>query len=1098
MQKLASHPEDPYQLDEDTKKKIKRFVKKSFRQKVRKANAQSSHNSATPANDSRLYEATLSSGSSGLEGTTGGQTVHGGHVPHASSLNHAKRVSSSRAIAVNEMEEAQALRQSHPRPVGQQQSVTSQTLPNESPISPFGPGFDRGRYPALRRRRANKNYTPARTADTTHMLTHNRFEAFDDHLRSQAVTGLSTDPTLTVPASNQHNPDLEVSNGEDQVGLLKASANQPTTTHASQMQPRALTTAAEKKRTPTDQRSAVELLASIEGPTDLGPVTPNSVGDSDISRSQREASAQGQRRVTVVGEAPAGGRGPVFPRLAKSRSRTAKSPSAQQAPRKRSLEDTGPPQESRPTFRPKPATALDPNFEHMVAVLVTNTPSRSTRDGQRYSITPKTQKQLVTDRSMVKHVDFAPEDGKPNFVRVETKVIDPVRQPGRCFSSLLRNRELGLSSRGRRVGTIGELRQLKSEMIEPWKDWKGASGDVVTVAWSPDSNVYAFGAAAHTNIEDIQYNRPCNLLLGNLNSNQIKELPDHRIDRPKPQAIPNGPNATQAVYDACDPNVYETVTSIAFSSTGDRMYTASHDCTVKIWDVAAGKHECLSTFRHEAWVTSMEVSEQRHCLFATASKCVKDAVRIYYSPEDPEAYVNFSASRAETRPDWKIYPECLRWGPNPHNSHLLLAGFQQWEQRRDLLLGGGQLCLWDAHALESIKVAPSSQSVYAAAWHPTQPYFATGGAPGNNIVDKTVTKTVVRTWDVRVPKRFQIEYGCAAIDMQDITFSPLDSNVVTAGCTDGISYVWDWRWPDRPLHRLKHGSPLVELDHTREREEADTGVMLSLWGPGGSLFYTGSSDGIIKAWDVRRHPKDVLIRDVAKFDVSIQSGAFSPDGNNLLVGDAEGGIHVLSSAPCGPRSNVQSTDAYIDLVRASDGSGRSLDPNDDDPGTEGIEAAKALVESGQLEYHKELGVGQGLNYKGPYAAYARKEATESSVGRLRKKFEKTQPISKKGVKRWDIAIPMTSLLHERKELMDREKDGKKLALEGPDGHGSKAIQRSKAPAGGSVGATVAGGREDRRVEDDMISESEMVEENYWWDRMGEEEIERARAGRVRC
>lgn len=957
------------------------------------------------------------------------------------------------------------------------------------------------------------------------MLKQDHFISHDDHLRSQPITGLFHDPTSTVPASKKHIKNPGVSNGKDQVRLLKTLANQPTISHASETQLTVSTIVNEKKKSFTNSESALELLASVKESTDIRPVAAKSASCGNVSKELRQPLVQGQRRMIDVTETPAGGRRPIFSHLAKSRNNNTADQPAQKILDKRPLEGSGSRKKPRPILYPKPATAFDPSLEHVVAVLVTDTSNWPSDDAQGYSITRKNRMQLVNSQSIIKHLDLTSKPGKPTFVRMETKVIDPIRDSRRCISSLLRNRELGLSYRGRHVGTLNELHQLKSQMIEPWKNWKGASGDVVAVAWSPSSNVYAFGAAAHTNIEDIQYNRPCNLLLGDLTSNQIRELPDHRIDRPKPETIPNGPNATQAVYDACDANVYETVTSIAFSFTGDRMFTASHDCTVKIWDVSVGNHKCLSTLRHEAWVTSVEISEHRQGLVATASKCVKDAVRIYYDPAEPSCYVNFSASRAETRPNWKMYPECLRWGPNPSNSHLLLAGFQQWEQQEDLLSSGGQLCLWDANTSESIKVTPSSQSVYAAAWHPTEPFFATGGAPGNNISDKINTKTVVRTWDVRVPKRCHVEYECPAIDMQDITFSPLNPNIVTAGCTDGISYVWDWRWPDQPLHRLKHGGPLVDLDYTREREEADTGVMLSLWGPSGTLFYTGSSDGIIKAWDVRRHPNDVLISNVANFDVSIQSGAFSPDGNNLLVGDAEGGIHVLSSAPCWPRSNVGSTDAYIDLVRASDGSGLHLDQIDDNPGTEGIEAANSLVESGQLDYHKELGIGQGSNYNGPYAAYARKETAGSIIGRLRKKFEKKQPISKRGEKRWDIAIPMTSLLDERKETLKRKKSSDKMAVDEVNEHEPKPLHRSKggesirtslffsAPEGTSAvghpsptslvdsvaskvtGATVADGHEDQTVEYNTISESEMVEENFWWEMMGKKEIDEARAGR---
>ena len=1044
---------------------MKGFIKKVFLQEVRRANRQSSHVSAAPADHPGFDTGTLSTSSSKPTATNVSKlTETNGCRSSASDLDHPEKTLSSRATVVDEREGAQALQQSHTTPLEQQSSAPLGQSPSESPMSCFAPGFDRGRYPALRRRRGNKYYTPTKTSKKS-----SKFE------KEQST-------------SSGHNSNLGLPNGKDQVQLPHALASQPTSLPERALQLTASTTPAEKGGVSTNKGSALE-------PAYKGYPVTELASNADTSKSPQQVSAQGQGRMSEVGKPFASSR--------------ATNQSAQSIASKWLLENSTPQKESRPNFRSQPATALDPSLEYVVAVLVTDTPKEPFEDGQKYTITPANRKQLTTNQSIIKHVDFTSKAGKPRLVRIETKVTDPMLRPGSCISSLLRNRELGLTSRGRHAGTIAELRQLRSEMLEPWKEWKGASGDVVAIAWHPDSNVYAFGAAAHTNVEDIQYNRPCNLLLGNLASNQVRELPDHRVDRPRPETISHGPNSNPAVYDACDPKVYETVTSIAFSPTGDRMFTASHDCTVKIWDVSNEKFQCLSTLRHEAWVTSVEISEQQPGLFATASKSVNDAVRIYH---DSSIYVSFSASRAVMKPEWKIYPECLRWGPNSSTSHLLLAGFQQWEQQVDSLSAGGQLCLYDARAFEIIKVSPSSQSVYAAAWHPTEPFFATGGTPGNNVIDKINTKTVVRVWDVRTPKRCHVEYECPAADMQDITFCPVNSNVVTAGCTDGNSYIWDWRWPDEILHRLKHGRPLAELDHTREREDADTGVMLSLWGPGGSLYYTGSSDGMIKAWDVRRHPNDVLISNVANFDVSIQSGAFSPDGDHLLVGDAEGGIHFLSSAPSGPRSNNKSTDAYIDLVRAADGSGIQVDHNDDNPGTEGIEAAKSLVKSGQLEYNRQLGVGKGDNYQGPYAAWARKDDGKSPFGRLRKKYEKRQPITKRGEKNWNVATPMTTLLHERRRQLGGDKGGlynfgSKTAQPSQGGEtlgasplsstSGGALSAAPSSAHTSVGPIVADGGGNGSVEYNMIPESEMIEENYWWTRMGEEEIDEARAGRVK-
>ena len=801
------------------------------------------------------------------------------------------------------------------------------------------------------------------------------------------------------------------------------------------------------------------------------------------------------------------------------------------------------PARDQPPTREPLSTALDPHLERLVAALIPNVDhTRPYAKSNRYHITYDEQEDLVDDPNLIKHVDISL--GK--LVRIETQIVDQAKRPLRSSSSLLRHRELGSDTRGRHVNTQNELRLRNAETIMPWRSWKGASGDIVAAAWAPDSTTYAVGAAAHTNVEDLQYNRPCNLLLGELTSNALTELPDHRVARPKPETIPSGPNATQAVYDACDPNVYETVTSIAFAPIGTRMYTASHDRTVKIWDTAL--RSCQATLRHDAWVTSIEASTQIPGLFATATKKTQNAIRVYYSQSSDDALVHshFSSSRAELRPDWQIYPECLRWGPTPYTSHLLLAGFYQWSDDSG---GSGQIVLWDAHAFQGVKVSPSSQSVYAAAWHPHSSLFATGGAPSGVVTDRQSTKSVVRTWDLRTTKRYTMEYECNALDMQDVTFSPMDSNIVTAGCTDGISYIWDFRRPDRPLHRLRHGKPIIDLDHTRDREQADTGVMMSLWGLGGTLFYTGSSDGMVKAWDIRRHPADVLIRNVAQFEAGVQSGAFSPDGTNLLVGDADGGFHILSSAPCGPRDpKYEGTEGPINLVRAQDGSGLKLEGDDDDPGTEGRETGRELIESGQLDLHPEFGVTRGQYYHGPYARDSRKPGSEpNKIGRLLPEYAKLQAFSREGEERPDIAEQRRGLIRARKLLIDEElnKHSSKstagqiireedhltpLARSDSDpSHSPLEPSQRAQPFGRAtftghgqdfLDPTVSNRATDHERDDpvneakinraptpktvfgaknNMIPENRMVEENYWWPRLGEDEIakakEKARHGR---
>ena len=995
---------------------------------------------------------------------------------------------------------------------------------------PFPPGFDRGRFPAQRRRRANKFYTPERPPTTNLKILPPYLEAASDRLTRQATvqhtargrTSRSRQSRRlpeTTPPEDLIRRELAKRLNSDQA--LKDLCQAIASGKASDLQLKAFQQHIDdigdsiQRAIPSASQVGNTVLEDIAHETESDSLSSFEFG-SGPDQSHWPASQSEQNtllrtwakryRHDAQTKERSTNHGSDAHIAAKFRIRAGE---RTMTPVKRSL-----------------ATANNSSLEKLVAEIVASESRSPQLDYEtRYRITEKDQRQLLQKRDLVKYVDE--EDAK--LIRLETRIIDPTDRPQRSISSLLRQRELGSHSRG--IYDVNELRLRHAEKIKPWRYCKGASGDIVAAAWAPDSLLYAVGAAAHTNEEDLQYNRPCNLLVGELTSNTLTELPDHRVDRPKPGAISSGPNASQAVYDACDPNVYHTVTSIAFTPSGDQMYTASHDKTVKIWDVY--RRSCIATLAHDSWVTSVEASQQWSGLFATAAGCIKDPIRIYHSQgsDYPSCYTQFSSSRALARPLLSIHPECLRWGPTAQTSHLLLAGFHTSNEEDGENGTEGQLILWDVAAGATIKVAPSSQSVFAAAWHPTQPFFATGGAPGNNVTNKWLNKSVVRTWDVRSSKHYTMEYECTAVDMQDITFSPNDSNIVTAGCTDGTSFVWDFRWPDQPLHRLRHGRPIVGWDHG---EEVDTGVMMSLWGLGGTIFYTGSSDGMIKAWDVRRHPQDVLVKNVAQFGAGIQSGAFSPDGTNLLVGDAEGGVHVLSSAPCGPRTDMYDRQSNcreepIALLRAPDGSGRKLNPKDDSVENEGREAANELVRTGQVEYYTDLGVGKGPRYEGPYGTYWRTEHTEPTRrGHLKPEIERSQPFSRRGERRDDIINSRKALLEERRGMILNKRNkrrgeeyvetsriignvGEQLSLTSIPGSGSPRLpskrlgqtlldtpsesQRKVTDIARSTPAGILALDLDVAIENLDITESEMIEENYWWPQLGHDEIELARQGR---
>ena len=1039
---------------------------------------------------------------------------------------------------------------------------------------PFPPGFDRGRFPAQRRRRGNKFYTPPRPQKTPKVSNIQSSQALSQvpYGESESKQGSNNrNPSQPTRIKELHAP-LHYRPRHDEVteSLIERAKSDPNTR--------------DLLRTIASGKGTKAQIAEVQHYLDTHSLSPLS-GKESLAQRSSEVVNRGNSSNSVVnneiyymspalspsqiqGNPSDKENGVGLPwetykystkRRNADRSRTFAStnedsyaPSMTDLIRLQQMANSTSDYPMRQQIHAsrRLSTVLDPYLEcHAIRAIMDDSDiSRACPEEDWCSIDGDEQRQLVYNHILPKHIVSSSKPHRPSsltslkpkkFIMIESRVVDPVHRNQQSTASLLRHRELGTNASGRYSYCQNELRLRNAEKIEPWRSWKGASGDVVTAAWASNSTTYAFGAAAHANEEDLQYNRPCNLLLGDLNSNILTEMPDHRVDRPKPQSISGGPNAVQAVYDACDPMVYKTVTAIAFAPTGNRMYTASHDQTVKIWDTSA--KTCQGTLSHNGWVTSIEASTQVDGLFATATKVTHDSIRVYHSKDDNLSHSHFSSSRAEMRPDSQIYPECLRWGTQPYTSHLLLAGFHQWGDDAN---ESGQLMLWDARAFQSIKVSPSSQSVYAASWHPNSPLFATGGSPGNVLSDKVSTQSVVRTWDVRSSKRYTMEYECSALDMQDVTFSPLDPNIITAGCTDGTTFVWDFRRPDEPLHRLRHGTPIIDWDHTRDREEVDTGVMMSLWGLGGTIFYTGSSDGMIKAWDIRRHPADVLVRNVAQFQAGVQCGALSPDGTNILVGDADGGIHILSSAPCG-RPTGDADDATgpieepISLARAPDGSGLNIEKDDDDPGTVGKDASHELVDSRQLDYDPEFGVTKGPNYRGPFAMDFRKEESapyeteNDKLQALTTKGEVCEEIAqrRRGIikaRKMKLANELSKLLELPSPLIKAEASSPTVVRRRLFGPKPQSVTKSSKSMLFPLSATqnrnfnfidLTQDEEPTRhnyidlsndvayssveqlddAEDNTIPESEMVEENLWWPRLGEEEImkakEKARLGR---
>ncbi|KAJ8148461.1 hypothetical protein LV165_008378 [Aspergillus fumigatus] len=289
----------------------------------------------------------------------------------------------------------------------------------------------------------------------------------------------------------------------------------------------------------------------------------------------------------------------------------------------------------------------------------------------------------------------------------------------------------------------------------------------------------------------------------------------------------------------------------------------------------------------------------------------------------------------------------------------------------------------------------ASNDVNVLAWSPDGTKFAAGATAqcdegnmeynrGNNLVIGDLTcnrlEEVPGHYIIRPPGRAasqralsdnRLFMSVTAMQWFDDTLftASYDNTVKLWSCTNGVTYVWDYRKRDQVLLELSHGEPLNQLDELLEREQDDVGVRMALWGDEINQFYTGASDGIVKQWNILRAQEDALTKNVFGIEEEIMCGAFSSDKSNLLIGDAGGGIHILSTSNSSPHEGRDPNEAERKMQFR-----HAAQPPCDDHASDsesGLVAARKLLNSGKLKRHPVFGVGQGPHYDGPYAGWAR-------------------------------------------------------------------------------------------------------------------------------
>ncbi|TGJ86052.1 hypothetical protein E0Z10_g2678 [Xylaria hypoxylon] len=542
---------------------------------------------------------------------------------------------------------------------------------------------------------------------------------------------------------------------------------------------------------------------------------------------------------------------------------------------------------------------------------------------------------------------------------------------------------------------ITTVKSNREDYLEPQVEWTNCAGDIMTVSWLSNTD-FVCGTTTHSDSHNQQYNKPGNLLLGSAVTNTLRAYPDHRIVRP---IVSSGDNALDSMIASQDPWLFTSVVSSDYDPSCDLAYTSSFDRTVKVWKPENGSMVALGTWEHDGRVNFVVTSKNGRATVATAADVPTEAVRVYHLDQSnisDSRYDSYSCTRVHDEDyvpseKWAYYPAAIRWGLAPSVNHLLLIGYsprsptgEDHEIPEDKL-NSGELCLWDTITKTQVRVSSAkTQNVFEVTWHPSRASFA-AATSASQVLEKTdqTPRTQIRLFEMNKETG---QYGaiktldCAAIDINELSIMPnsLLYSYVAASCTDGNVYVWDTSASDWPMCVLKHGDPVEEL--LGKREEEDVGVKFAAWATTADRLYTGSSDGVVKVWNIR-HGKGVLVKDLIEVAAPITYGAFSPDFTKLVIGDGSGRVYLLALEDPedeDPPPNPAGVSAGFLNIQMNGGSQRAIrrprlflphpelphpDARSDGP-MEGQESAREYLRTAELVLHPDptIGAVQGVNY----------------------------------------------------------------------------------------------------------------------------------------
>ncbi|EEB05732.1 Rik1-associated factor Raf1 [Schizosaccharomyces japonicus yFS275] len=401
---------------------------------------------------------------------------------------------------------------------------------------------------------------------------------------------------------------------------------------------------------------------------------------------------------------------------------------------------------------------------------------------------------------------------------------------------------------------------LRSESIlamKPWKHFNETSGDTVSVGFDPSGRKMALGSTSQRGV----YNRLGTLWLGDLLRGEMSVLKGHQ---------------TRSLEGDIE---FRTISDVCFSNSGRHLFTGGFDDCVRIWTTEGVACDVFSQSKGHI----QQLTLSRDDVLAASSKDGRGfLIRTHPETGKVKSFTELAFKKAlEKRYEASLIEYTM---PNVNTGGYVVVGYDNFHQQKN----DGCAAVFDPGSGIPIKeLNVNSEAIASLAIQPLSDNFIIGS---NSHVSGRVRLFDSRT--LSTVKMFNTP-------QKDINHTTVDRSgiFVTSSGTDNQTYVWDVRSHNKPLHVLKHGkTKMIHFDF-ENTEEVDAGINMALWQPDGSVFITGGSDGVVKAWDPRLH--EPFVQNVTEVDAAVTYGCFSPDASKLVVCFAGGGMNIYSV--CGNR-----------------------------------------------------------------------------------------------------------------------------------------------------------------------------------------------------